>query len=307
MPNTQPKEKIAILGGGWGAVSTALFLTDPRNPNRDRYDITFYQQGWRLGGKGASGRGPNGRIEEHGLHIWMGFYNNSFRAIQQVYTEVQPGSYPFMDREYLEIAMTSGGSSPFAAALFVQTSVVSANRESLAIVNAGYKSFATEGGPPVVVSPKLVGASYRLMGDEHGGVGYDPQGPTLKIGDIVEFLTPHCDPTINLYDRYHCVRGDTLVELLRRMERAPRVALLQAPLALHRGLHAADERHRARRVRLPQPRIHAGLTPARAAAPPGVSPSDWAARSCLGRTSAKACDSGVATWAPPRLCLPELR
>lgn len=90
MSNMQPKEKIAILGGGWGAVSTALFLTDPSNPNRDRYDITFYQQGWRLGGKGASGRGPNGRIEEHGLHIWMGFYNNSFRAIQQVYTEVQP-------------------------------------------------------------------------------------------------------------------------------------------------------------------------------------------------------------------------
>jgi len=130
-----------------------------------------------------------------------------------VYTEVQPGSYPFMDREYLEIAMTSGGSSPFAAALLVQTSVVSANREGLAIVNAGYKSFATEGGPPVVVSPKLAGASYRLMGDEHGGVGYDPQSSTLNIGDTVEFLTPHCDPTINLYDRYHCVRGDTLVDI----------------------------------------------------------------------------------------------
>jgi uncharacterized protein with NAD-binding domain and iron-sulfur cluster len=90
MADTQAKEKIAILGGGWGAVSTALFLTDPRNPNRDRYDITFYQLGWRLGGKGASGRGASGRIEEHGLHIWMGFYNNSFRAIQQVYEEVQP-------------------------------------------------------------------------------------------------------------------------------------------------------------------------------------------------------------------------
>lgn len=130
-----------------------------------------------------------------------------------VYTEVQPGSYPFMDREYLEIAMTSGGSSPFAAALFVQASVVSANRQGLAIVNAGYKSFATEGGPPVVAAPKLAGASYRLMGDEHGGVGYDPQSSALKIGDIVEFLTPHCDPTINLYDRYHCVRGDTLVDI----------------------------------------------------------------------------------------------
>jgi 3-hydroxy-D-aspartate aldolase len=130
-----------------------------------------------------------------------------------VYTEVQAGSYPFMDREYLEIAMTAGGSSPFAAALFVQTSVVSANREGLAIVNAGYKSFATEGGPPVVTSPELVNASYRLMGDEHGGVAYDAKSARLAIGDVVEFLTPHCDPTINLYDRYHCVRGDMLVEI----------------------------------------------------------------------------------------------
>lgn len=130
-----------------------------------------------------------------------------------VYTEVQAGSYPFMDREYLEIAMTAGGSSPFAAALFVQTSVVSANREGLAIVNAGYKSFATEGGPPVVTSPELANASYRLMGDEHGGVAYDPKSARLAIGDVVEFLTPHCDPTINLYDRYHCVRGDMLVEI----------------------------------------------------------------------------------------------
>lgn len=130
-----------------------------------------------------------------------------------VYTEVQAGSYPFMDREYLEIAMTAGGSSPFAAALFVQTSVVSANREGFAIVNAGYKSFATEGGPPVVTRPELADASYRLMGDEHGGVAYDAKSVRLAIGDVVEFLTPHCDPTINLYDRYHCVRGDMLVEI----------------------------------------------------------------------------------------------
>jgi D-serine deaminase-like pyridoxal phosphate-dependent protein len=51
------------------------------------------------------------------------------------------------------------------------------------------------------------------MGDEHGGVDYDPKGGTLKLGEVVEFLVPHCDPTINLYDRYHGVRGDRLVEI----------------------------------------------------------------------------------------------
>lgn len=90
MNETNDKRKIAILGGGWGAVSTALYLTDPNNPRRNDYDITFYQLGWRLGGKGASGRGIHGRIEEHGLHVWMGFYDNSFKAIQEVYEEVQP-------------------------------------------------------------------------------------------------------------------------------------------------------------------------------------------------------------------------
>jgi len=59
-----------------------------RPEHQGRYDITVYQQGWRLGGKGASGRGPNGRIEEHGLHIWLGFYDNAFRMMRECYAEL---------------------------------------------------------------------------------------------------------------------------------------------------------------------------------------------------------------------------
>jgi uncharacterized protein with NAD-binding domain and iron-sulfur cluster len=55
---------------------------------RERFDVTVFQQGWRLGGKGASGRGPHGRIEEHGLHIWMGFYENAFRMLRDTYREL---------------------------------------------------------------------------------------------------------------------------------------------------------------------------------------------------------------------------
>jgi uncharacterized protein with NAD-binding domain and iron-sulfur cluster len=50
--------------------------------------ITVYQRGWRLGGKGASSRGPNGRIEEHGLHLWLGYYENSFRLLRECYAEL---------------------------------------------------------------------------------------------------------------------------------------------------------------------------------------------------------------------------
>jgi D-serine deaminase-like pyridoxal phosphate-dependent protein len=128
-----------------------------------------------------------------------------------VYTEIQPGSYPFMDREYIEIDWAAGRRPPFVPSLFVAASVISANRDGLAIVNSGYKSFATEGGMPVVISPTLRNPKYAFLGDEHGGITFDPTGGSLKVGDAVEFLTPHCDPTINLYDRYHCVRGDTLV------------------------------------------------------------------------------------------------
>src|SRR3954468_3624419 len=50
--------------------------------------ITVYQRGWRLGGKGASSRGVHGRIEEHGLHVWLGYYHNAFRLMREVYDEL---------------------------------------------------------------------------------------------------------------------------------------------------------------------------------------------------------------------------
>ncbi len=95
------KKKIAILGGGVGAMTAAMGLTS--KPGwRDEYDITVYQLGWRLGGKGASGRNMQDgthRIQEHGIHLWFGFYQNAFHVMREAYGELQaqnlaPGS-PF--------------------------------------------------------------------------------------------------------------------------------------------------------------------------------------------------------------------
>ncbi|HEY7901500.1 MAG TPA: FAD-dependent oxidoreductase [Caulobacteraceae bacterium] len=86
--------RVAIVGGGCAAITTAFELTRPEH--RGRYAVTVYQQGWRLGGKGASGRGPSGRIEEHGLHVWLGYYDNAFRLLRQCYAELEacaPGRY----------------------------------------------------------------------------------------------------------------------------------------------------------------------------------------------------------------------
>jgi uncharacterized protein with NAD-binding domain and iron-sulfur cluster len=89
MPETTKKTKIAVLGGGVGAMVSAFELTS--SPElREKYEVTVYQMGWRLGGKGASGRNMRhqARIEEHGLHIWFGFYENAFNCIQRCYEEL---------------------------------------------------------------------------------------------------------------------------------------------------------------------------------------------------------------------------
>ncbi len=94
----QPVKKIAILGGGLGSLTTAFALTNERNW-KERYEITIYQMGWRLGGKCASGRSQEPdyryRSEEHGFHVWMGFYDNAFAMIKQAYTELARKTGPF--------------------------------------------------------------------------------------------------------------------------------------------------------------------------------------------------------------------
>ncbi|MGI9491069.1 MAG: NAD(P)-binding protein [Geminicoccaceae bacterium] len=91
--------KVAIVGGGCAALTTAFELTRP--VHQGRYEVTVYQLGWRLGGKGASGREEaTKRIEEHGLHLWMGFYENAFRILRECYAEIDRGDdCPIMDWE----------------------------------------------------------------------------------------------------------------------------------------------------------------------------------------------------------------
>jgi uncharacterized protein with NAD-binding domain and iron-sulfur cluster len=94
------RRRVAILGGGAGSLAAAFELT--ATPElRDTYEVTVHQLGWRLGGKGASGRrrvGPKPqaeRIEEHGLHVWFGFYENAFDVMRRVYEELdRPADAP---------------------------------------------------------------------------------------------------------------------------------------------------------------------------------------------------------------------
>ncbi len=82
------REKVVIIGGGLGAITAAYGLTAPEQ--NGKYDVTIHTMGWRLGGKGASGRNAHiaDRIEEHGLHIWFGCYDNAFTMMKNIYDEL---------------------------------------------------------------------------------------------------------------------------------------------------------------------------------------------------------------------------
>ncbi|MDP6564387.1 MAG: DSD1 family PLP-dependent enzyme [Alphaproteobacteria bacterium] len=127
--------------------------------------------------------------------------------------ELQAGSYLFMDVQYLSVEQSADGGQPYRPALFVQASVVNVNHPRYAVTDAGLKSFATDGPAPLLAAGAPAGASYRYMGDEHGAVVFADPGDALELGAKVECVVPHCDPNVNLFDHYHVVQGDRLVDI----------------------------------------------------------------------------------------------
>ncbi|PPR17878.1 MAG: D-threonine aldolase [Alphaproteobacteria bacterium MarineAlpha9_Bin7] len=132
-----------------------------------------------------------------------------------LFTELQAGSYIFTDVQYNAVHLNLDLKAPFKPSLMVQASVVSTAHDSHAVIDAGLKSFATDGPAPELYTGAPNGAEYRFMGDEHGAIVYSPStNARLQVGDVVSCLVPHCDPTVNLYDHYHCVQGNHLIEIL---------------------------------------------------------------------------------------------
>ncbi|MDB5436796.1 MAG: threonine aldolase family protein [Phenylobacterium sp.] len=132
-------------------------------------------------------------------------------AAQGVLTEVQPGSFAFMDREYRD-ALKADPDGAFEQALAIAATVISANHPKWVTVDAGLKAFATDGPAPVALTPKFEGSTYRFFGDEHGLL-MRPEGQATERGERVDFVPPHIDPTLDRYDVMHFVRGDVLVEI----------------------------------------------------------------------------------------------
>ncbi len=130
-----------------------------------------------------------------------------------LYTESQAGSYMFMDVEYNAVEFFPGRKNPYATALFMRTSVVNTNVPGQVTINAGFKCFATDGPVPQPYGKAHAGARYEFFGDEYGKLVLPAGKRAPRLGDAIDLVTPHCDPTVNLHDFYHVVEGDTLVAL----------------------------------------------------------------------------------------------
>lgn len=123
------------------------------------------------------------------------------------FTELQAGSYPLMDVAYGRI-----GRVPFGVAMTVRATVISASHAGRVTVDAGFKAFSTDRpfGPEAV---GLSNVKWQWAGDEHGML-LGENVPAL--GQQVEFVAPHCDPTVNLHEKMYACRGDAVVEVWTR-------------------------------------------------------------------------------------------
>jgi D-serine deaminase-like pyridoxal phosphate-dependent protein len=125
-------------------------------------------------------------------------------------TELQPGSFMFMDTDYNRIGGQDGAVyRDYRNALTVLTTVVSKPHDEQAVVDGGYKAFSTD--RPFTPECKTVqGIVFNWGGDEHGRLALAKASRAVNVGDRLEFIVPHCDPSVNLYDRLYCLRGESV-------------------------------------------------------------------------------------------------
>ncbi|HSS65691.1 MAG TPA: DSD1 family PLP-dependent enzyme [Gammaproteobacteria bacterium] len=136
----------------------------------------------------------------------------ALEAESGLYNELQVGSYVFMDADYARNRNPDGGRfDEFEHSLFVYATVMSLPEPTRAVVDAGLKSMAFDSGMPEVVGSETM--RYAGASDEHGNLDLSQSNTRIALGDKLRLIPGHCDPTVNLYDWYVCVRGNRVEAL----------------------------------------------------------------------------------------------
>lgn len=161
----------------------------------------------------AMARNTKAIIEAHGIPVGIvtGAGTGTFLLERDsgVFNELQPGSYVFMDRDYAD-NQRAAGDPPFRHALFIATTVMSQPTPERAVVDAGLKASSTDSGMPAVWLRDDL--TYLKASDEHGVLA-TTKPDSVAIGDRLTLVPGHCDPTVNLYDRLICVRGNVVEDV----------------------------------------------------------------------------------------------
>ena len=129
-----------------------------------------------------------------------------FESTSGIYTEMQAGSYVFMDADYARNLDADGAPvGTFRHALFVLATVMSAPKPGLAVLDAGHKAVAVDSGLPVVWQRPDI--RYVSASDEHGKLSVGSETTMPKLGEKLRLVPGHCDPTVDRYDWYVGVRA----------------------------------------------------------------------------------------------------
>lgn len=160
------------------------------------------------------------QFREHGLPCSIltgtgtGTYDIDTEASEV--TEIQPGSYVVMDVEYSAIGSKeqSDAFTSFKPAMTLLTTVISSNRSEHVTVDAGTKAIYVDFvHKPKIISHRGLEYDWGGFGDEHGKITTRNQALLPSNGDVLELMVPHCDPTINLYDRFYITENNRVIDV----------------------------------------------------------------------------------------------
>lgn len=141
-----------------------------------------------------------------------GTYNIDLK--EKEVTEIQPGSYVVMDVEYnaIDSSIKGQGFNEFANSLTMLTTVISSNNQNHVTVDAGWKALYVNELKPKVISHPWLSYNWGGFGDEHGKITVNNSNHKLPgNGEVLELIVPHCDPTINLFDKFYITENDKVI------------------------------------------------------------------------------------------------